>query len=59
MVESVQRSNQFLKGKSEAFMGFRDCLADEIIKHLPHEEGKVKSILEGKGMVEEAKVNGT
>lgn len=58
LVESVQRSNQFLKGKSEAFAGFRDCLADEIIKHLPEAEAKVKNILDGKGMGEETKVNG-
>ncbi|KAL2043199.1 hypothetical protein N7G274_004259 [Stereocaulon virgatum] len=58
LVESVQRSNQFLKGKSEAFAGFRDCLADEIIKHLPEAEAKVKDILGGKGMGEETKVNG-
>ena len=55
----VQRSNQFLKGKSEAFARFRDCLADEIVRHLPEEEGKVKSILEGNGMGEEARVNGS
>jgi hypothetical protein len=54
----VQRSNQFLKGKSEAFAGFRDCLADEIIKHLPEAEAKVKNILDGKETGEETKVNG-
>lgn len=48
-----------MKGKSEAFTGFRDCLADEIVRHLPEEEGKVKSILEGNGTGEEARVNGS
>ena len=48
MVEVVQRNNQYLKGKSEAFRGFRDCVAEEIVREMPNVEGKVKELLEGK-----------
>lgn len=47
LVEALQKSNQFLKGKSEAFAGFRDMLAEEIIKAKPEAEVEVKGILEG------------
>jgi hypothetical protein len=70
MVEVVQRSNQYLKGKSEAFRGFRDCLAKEIVKGMPRCEGRVRMVMEGKNMGvesvgegkdtgEEMKINGT
>jgi len=68
MVEVVQRNNQYLKGKSEAFRGFRDCLAKEIVRGMPGVEGRVKEVLEGKvvgeekdvgaGLREEVKMNG-
>ena len=45
MVEVVQRSNQYLKGKSEAFAGFRDCLAEEMVKGMPECEGRVKALM--------------
>lgn len=45
LVEAVQRSNQFLKGKSEAFAGFRDVLAEEIIKGIPECKDDVERIL--------------
>ena len=31
-MELVQKNNMYLKGKSEAFMGFRDILAEELVK---------------------------
>lgn len=34
-VELAQKQNQYLKGKSEAFAGFRDVLAEEIVKAIP------------------------
>lgn len=67
MIEAVQRSNTYLKGKSEAFAGFRDCLADEIVRGMPGCEERVRQALEYKGvetaavqeeMNEEVKMNG-
>ncbi len=59
-MEAVQRSNQYLKGKSEAFAGFRDMLAKEMIRGIPECKGDVERILEGsKSIVEDvAKQNG-
>ena len=51
LVEAVQRSNQYLKGKSEAFAGFRDILAEEMIKAIPECKGDVERILAGSGVV--------
>lgn len=51
LVEAVQRSNQYLKGKSEAFAGFRDVLAEEMIKAIPECKGDVERILAGSGAV--------
>ena len=48
----------YLKGKSEAFAGFRDMLAEEIIKAMPEEERRVKEIVEGRGSGETVNVNG-
>ena len=50
-MEAVQRSNQYLKGKSEAFAGFRDILAEEMIKAIPECKGDVERILAGSGVV--------
>ena len=47
----MQRSNQYLKGKSEAFAGFRDMLAEEMIKAIPECKGDVERILAGGGAV--------
>ena len=69
-MEVVQRSNQYLKGKSEAFGGFRNCLAKEIVKGMPSCERRVRMVMEGKNMGvesvgegkdtgEEVKINGT
>lgn len=41
----MQRSNQFLKGKSEAFAGFRDMLAEEMVKRIPECKDDVERIL--------------
>ena len=59
MVESVQRNNMYLKGKSEAFAGFRDLLAEEIVKAMPEEEGRVREIVDGRRRVEVSNVNGS
>ena len=49
----------YLKGKSEAFAGFRDMLAEEIVKAMPEEEGRVREIVEGKGSGEVVNINGS
>ena len=43
----MQRGNQDLKGKKEAFAGFRDTLAREIRGALPECEGEVLRVLRG------------
>ena len=48
----------YLKGKSEAFAGFRDMLAEEIIKAMPEEEGRVRETVDGRGSRETVNVNG-
>ncbi|KAI9854424.1 MAG: RNA polymerase II mediator complex subunit [Vezdaea acicularis] len=53
-VELVQKSNQFLKGRGEAFAKFRDILAEDIIKGFPELQEDVQKILDNaKGTVEE------
>ncbi|KAL6713332.1 RNA polymerase II mediator complex subunit [Lecanora helva] len=54
LVEAVQKSNQYLKGKSEAFAGFRDMLAEEIVRAKPESENEVRRVVGG-GRSEEAK----
>ena len=49
----------YLKGKSEAFAGFRDMLAEEIVKAMPEEEGRVREIVEGRGSGKVVNVNGS
>ena len=46
-MELVQRSNMFLKGKAEAFRGFRDVLAEEMVGAGVLGEGDVRGVLEG------------
>ena len=60
-MEAVQRSNQYLKGKSEAFAGFRDMFAEEMIKAIPECKGDVEKVLAGNSAVttETARQNGT
>ncbi|RAL09963.1 mediator complex subunit NUT2 [Aspergillus homomorphus CBS 101889] len=48
-VELVQRGNQDLKGKKEAFRGFRDVLAREIRGAMPECRGEVKRVMEMTG----------
>ncbi|KAL8955926.1 MAG: hypothetical protein Q9193_006389 [Seirophora villosa] len=58
-VELVQKGNQYLKGKSEAFTGFRDALADEITKAWPDMKKDVESVLQDKVAEPAVKLNGT
>ncbi|KAL1993618.1 hypothetical protein VTN49DRAFT_2287 [Thermomyces lanuginosus] len=44
-VELVQRGNQDLKGKQEAFAGFRDILAREMRSAMPECRGEVDRVL--------------
>lgn len=44
-VELVQRGNQDLKGKQEAFAGFRDILAREMMSAMPECRGEVDRVL--------------
>ncbi|KAJ5085742.1 Mediator of RNA polymerase II transcription subunit 10 [Penicillium argentinense] len=48
-VELVQRGNQDLKGKQEAFAGFRDVLAREMRSALPECRKEVDRVLETTG----------
>ncbi|KAI5287779.1 hypothetical protein KEM54_005748, partial [Ascosphaera aggregata] len=48
-VELVQRGNQDLKGKAEAFADFRNILAKEMVAALPELKGEVDRTLEGVG----------
>lgn len=59
-MEAVLKSNQYLKGKSEAFAGFRDTLAEEMIRGIPECKGDVERILAGNdtGVLEVARQNG-
>lgn len=45
----MQRGNQDLKGKAEAFAGFRDVLAREMENAMPECRGEVGRVLEGTG----------
>lgn len=47
-MEALARNNSYLKGKSEAFKGFRDCLAREIVGADGGLRGVVGEVLEGK-----------
>ncbi|KAL8881953.1 MAG: hypothetical protein Q9198_000958 [Flavoplaca austrocitrina] len=46
-IELVQKSNQYLKGRSEALTGFRDVLAEEMVKAWPEMKTDVYNVLEG------------
>ncbi|KAL8969303.1 MAG: hypothetical protein Q9183_002061 [Haloplaca sp. 2 TL-2023] len=58
-VELVQKGNQFMKGKSEAFAGFRDALAEEMVKAWPEMKTGVEKVLQGRNVEHGPKVNGT
>ncbi|KAF2199262.1 RNA polymeras-like protein II mediator complex subunit 10 [Delitschia confertaspora ATCC 74209] len=48
-VELVQRMNQTLKGRSEAFAQMRDILARDIMAAIPDTKGDVKKVVESTG----------
>lgn len=48
-MELVQRGNQDLKGKAEAFAGFRDVLAREMENAMPECKGEVRRVLRATG----------
>ncbi|KKZ61786.1 mediator-RNA polymerase II transcription subunit 10 [[Emmonsia] crescens] len=48
-VELVQRGNQDLKGKAEAFASFRDILAREMASAMPECKGEVERVLRATG----------
>jgi mediator of RNA polymerase II transcription subunit 10 len=48
-VELVQRGNQDLKGKADAFAGFRDVLAKEMISAMPECKREVERVLKATG----------
>ncbi|GES60791.1 mediator of RNA polymerase II transcription subunit 10 [Aspergillus terreus] len=48
-VELVQRGNQDLKGKKEAFAGFRDVLAREMRSAMPECRGEVDRVVRATG----------
>ncbi|KAK9655841.1 RNA polymerase II mediator complex subunit [Aspergillus fumigatus] len=48
-VELVQRGNQDLKGKKEAFASFRDVLAREMRSAMPECRGEVERVLAATG----------
>lgn len=48
-----------MKGKSEAFTGFRDALADEITKAWPDMRRDVENVLQEKGTGDVVRTNGT
>ncbi|KAL9101788.1 MAG: hypothetical protein Q9163_002984 [Psora crenata] len=56
-VELVQKSNMYLKGKSDAFRGFRDVLAEEIVAGEVGSRDEVEKIL-GSRVEETSVVNG-
>ncbi len=57
-VELVQKLNQFLKGKSEAIGGFRDVLAEEMMKSMPEMKDDITKVLEGREEREPNQENG-
>ena len=54
----MQKNNQYLKGKCEAFAGFRDLLGEEIIKAMPELKDEVTQRLLGKITQGSKKENG-
>lgn len=48
-VELVQKGNQYLKGKAEAFASFRDVLAREMEGAMPEVAGEVRRVVEATG----------
>lgn len=48
-VELVQKWNQKIKGKQEAFAQFRDVLAEEIGSAMPEVRGEVRRVMQATG----------
>lgn len=48
-MELARRGNQLMRGKEEAFAGFRDVLAREMASALPELREDVERVLEGTG----------
>ncbi|KAL8810400.1 MAG: hypothetical protein Q9223_002468 [Gallowayella weberi] len=48
-VELVQKSNQYLKGKSEAFADFSSALAEEMVRAWPEMKTDVNNVLQDSG----------
>lgn len=48
-MELVQRGNQDLKGKADAFATFRDVLAKEMISAMPECKAEVERVLKATG----------
>ncbi|KAL9602816.1 MAG: hypothetical protein Q9179_002418 [Wetmoreana sp. 5 TL-2023] len=57
-IELVVKSNQYMKGKSEAFASFRDILAEKMVEAWPEMKADVDKVL-GKGADTAPKTNGT
>ena len=57
-MELVQKGNQYMKGKSEAFASFRDVLAEEMVKGMPELKDDVSKVLERREESEPKQENG-
>ncbi|KAE8368498.1 mediator complex, subunit Med10 [Aspergillus caelatus] len=57
-VELVQRGNQDLKGKREAFANFRDVLAREVRSAVPGCRGEVDRVMESLGVGDQKRDGG-
>lgn len=58
LMEGVQQSNAYARGKSEALASFRDCLADAMLAEWPEMEQSVRNVLQA-GNKSENTTNGT
>jgi len=58
-VELARRGNQMMKGKMEAFVSFRDVLAQEMEKAMPELKEDIDRVLEETGGRTEKNENGT
>lgn len=48
-MENTRRDNQLLKGRKEAFAGFRDVLAREMGKVFPELMGEIEGVMKSTG----------
>jgi len=56
-VELARKGNQMMKGKMEAFMSFRDVLAEEMERAMPELKEDVERVLEETGGKTESKAD--